>query len=363
MSARLVLVGGARPNFMKLAPLLRELGRDAFFQPVLVHTGQHYDQQMSGQFFVDLDMPAPDHYLEAGSGSHAAQTAQILSRMEPVLLAEKPDGVVVVGDVNSTIAAALAAKKLQIPLIHVEAGLRSFDRTMPEEINRLATDAITDLFLVTEESGRRNLLGEGADPGRIHLVGNLMIDSLRRHLDQARADLSLLRELGLDGAPYALLTLHRPANVDSGPVLDGILDALEQVGAEMPVLFPVHPRTRARLGALGRTLPGVRLLDPLGYLDFLRVMSAAQVVFTDSGGVQEETTALGIPCLTLRDNTERPVTVDQGTNRLAGTSRESILKAWNEHRASPRKGALPQYWDGTAAARCRAVLAEFYGRV
>jgi len=353
MPVKLVIVAGARPNFMKVAPIFAALAGDADFDAVLVHTGQHYDHAMSGSFFDDLGLPQPKYHLEAGSGSHAQQTGEILKRIEPVLIAEKPAAVIVVGDVNSTVAGALAASKMGICVIHIEAGLRSWDRTMPEEINRLATDAITDLYLITEESARRNLLREGVQPDRIHMVGNLMIDSLRRHLDQALQ--SGARERLTRPGPYGLVTLHRPANVDNPEQLTEILSALVEISKELPLYWPVHPRTRTRLAA--SSLPdNIHLLEPLGYLDFLCMQAGSSVVLTDSGGIQEETTVLGVPCLTLRDNTERPVTIDSGTNRLAGTTRESILRAWNESRTSPKQGMIPPYWDGGAGQRVKLVL-------
>ncbi len=356
MPLKLVVIAGARPNFMKVAPLLAAISRDEDFSAVLVHTGQHYDYAMSGQFFQDLGLPAPDYHLEAGSGSHAQQTAEILKRVEPVLIAEQPQSVIVVGDVNSTLAAALVASKLGISVIHVEAGLRSGDRTMPEEINRLATDAISDLFLVTEESGRRNLLREGANPDRIHMVGNLMIDSLRRHLAQAMQ--SDARQRLIPDARYGLITLHRPANVDDEEQLSGILSALEIISEEVPLYWPVHPRTRSKLESAVRGK--IHLLDPLGYLEFLNVQAQSSVVLTDSGGIQEETTVLGVPCLTLRENTERPVTIERGTNRLAGTTRASILAAWTSAKDEPKTGQIPPYWDGKAGERSCAVLRQYF---
>jgi UDP-N-acetylglucosamine 2-epimerase (non-hydrolysing) len=342
---------------MKVAPLIAALSTEDF-ATILVHTGQHYDYAMSGQFFHDLGLPAPDYHLEAGSGSHAQQTAEILKRMEPVLLKEQPAGMVVVGDVNSTIAGALAASKLGTTVVHVEAGLRSFDRSMPEEINRLATDAITDLFLVTEESGRRNLLREGVQPERIHMIGNLMIDSLRKHLEQA---LSLdIRHRLIAGERYGLVTLHRPANVDDEGQLAEILGALTKIAEEVPLYWPVHPRTRSKLAAGAALSENIHLLDPLGYLEFLSLEAQSAVVLTDSGGIQEETTVLGVPCLTLRENTERPVTIESGTNILAGTSRESILMAWRESVTSPKTGRIPPFWDGKAGERASAVLREYF---
>ncbi len=341
---------------MKVAPLIRAM-RQSSFHPILVHTGQHYDDTMSGQFFRDLEIPPPDHFMGVGSGSHAQQTAAVMTGFEPILLAEKPHGVVVVGDVNSTVACALVAAKLNVPLVHIEAGLRSFDRAMPEEINRLVTDAIANLLLVTEDSGRVNLLAEGVPETRIAVVGNLMIDTLRFNLEKAGA--STIRErLGIAG-PYGTVTLHRPANVDNAEQLREILSALDAIAEETPLYFPVHPRTRALLETLPLS-PRIHLVEPLGYLDFLRMTTGSSVVLTDSGGIQEETTALGIPCLTLRDNTERPITIELGTNRLAGTSRQSILKAWEESKSDPKQGRVPPLWDGHAAHRCVEALHSFF---
>jgi UDP-N-acetylglucosamine 2-epimerase (non-hydrolysing) len=361
MPFKLLCVGGARPNFMKLAPLLKALSADPAFQPVLVHTGQHYDDKMSGGFFRDLEIREPDHSLQVGSGSHAQQTAEIMKRFEPVAIAESPQAVVVVGDVNSTAACSLVAVKLGIPVAHVEAGLRSFDRSMPEEINRLVTDAISSLLLASEESGRVNLLSEGHPDARIRVVGNLMIDTLVANLERARSS-AVPDELGATPGEYGLVTLHRPANVDSPEQLGALLGALSEISEAQPLFFPVHPRTRAVMSRHGIRADGrIRLIEPLGYLDFLGLMSRAAVVLTDSGGIQEETTALGIPCLTLRDNTERPVTVEEGTNRIAGTSAESIRAAWNAHRQSPKSGRVPPLWDGRAGQRCANALREFFG--
>lgn len=357
---KLAMVAGARPNFMKIAPLMKALAGDPAFDVTLIHTGQHYDDNMSGQFFRDLGIPQPQHHLEVGSGSHAQQTAEIMKRIEPVLETVQPAAIIVVGDVNSTAAAALVAKKLAIDVVHAEAGLRSFDRTMPEEINRLVTDSITDIFLVTEESGRINLLREGVAADRIHLVGNLMIDSLRQNLERARES-DIAERLGIRGQAYGVVTLHRPANVDDPDALGEILGALTTIAETLPLLWPVHPRTRARLEENAIALPpSLRLLEPLGYLDFLSLEAGGSLVLTDSGGIQEETTVLGVNCLTLRNNTERPATVELGTNRLAGTKRDSILAAWREMLASPRRAQIPPLWDGQAGARSREVLREHY---
>ena len=361
---KIVVIAGARPNFVKISPLLRAMRRRPDIKPVLVHTGQHYDAQLSDQFFTDLGIEAPAYNLEVGSGSHAVQTAEVMKRLEPVLGTEHPDRLMVVGDVNSTIAAALVAVKLGIPVDHVEAGLRSFDRTMPEEINRILTDAIADQLFVSERSGVDNLLREGIPAERIHLVGNVMIDALeacRPRWEQA----PVLRRLGLEPTqPYGLVTLHRPSNVDNPETLRRIVDALQTVSRELTLLWPVHPRTKQALqrdprvqGRVtregnGATPHGLLALDPLGYLDCLAVMSRARLVLTDSGGIQEETTVLGIPCLTLRSNTERPVTLTHGTNRLIGTNPEAIvstaLQALNE---SARSSDRPPLWDGLASER------------
>ncbi len=360
MPIRLAIVGGARPNFMKIAPLMKAIANDDDFEVVLIHTGQHYDDNMSGQFFRDLGIPDPRYHLGVGSGSHAQQTAEIMKKIESPLLECTPRALLVVGDVNSTAAAALVAKKLAIAVVHVEAGLRSFDRSMPEEINRIVTDSISDLFFVTEESGRANLLREGIEVGRIHLVGNLMIDSLRQNLERARTS-RILERLEIGPKPYGLVTLHRPANVDDLGALTEILGALREIAEQLPLYWPMHPRTRANLQAAGIDLPStIHILEPLGYLDFLCLESGSSVVLTDSGGIQEETTALGVDCLTLRDNTERPVTVELGSNRLAGTRKNTILAAWNDRNHSVRQKQIPPLWDGQAGARCREVLRQYF---
>jgi UDP-N-acetylglucosamine 2-epimerase (non-hydrolysing) len=314
---------------------------------------------MSGRFFRDLGLPEPRHHLQVGSASHAVQTAEIMKRFEPVVLDEQPDAVIVVGDVNSTMACALVAAKLGIAVVHVEAGLRSFDRAMPEEINRVVTDAISDLLLVTESSGLRNLRAEGIPEQRIRVVGNLMIDTLHANLARARSS-GIVQRLGIEEPRWGLVTLHRPANVDDPARLASIYGALAEISRALPLYFPVHPRTRARLDSMGQPDARIRLLEPLGYLDFLGLMERSAIVFTDSGGIQEETTALGIPCLTLRDNTERPVTIDEGTNLLAGCSRDTILAAWRQAERQPKTGRIPPLWDGQAAGRCRDALQEFF---
>ena len=357
---RIVNIVGARPNFMKMAPLLREMRRHPEIAATLVHTGQHYDDRMAGQFFRDLDLAHPDISLDVGSGSHAYQTAEVMKRLEPVLERIRPHVVVVVGDVNSTLAGAVTAAKLCIPVAHVEAGLRSFDRAMPEEINRLLTDAISEYLFVTEESGCRNLLREGVDSRKIHLVGNVMIDSLEQCRPVwERSD--VVTRLGLAQGDYGVVTLHRPSNVDDPAILRGLVKALAEIGRRLPLVFPVHPRTRSRLEAMdigsewGRA--NARWVEPLGYLDFVGLVARSRLVLTDSGGLQEETTALGIPCLTLREQTERPITVTQGTNRIVGTSPDRIVSEATRVLAEPRlRVARPPLWDGRAAERIVAIL-------
>jgi len=354
---RIVVVAGARPNFMKIAPLLREMRARGGFDVKLVHTGQHYDAAMSDSFFADLGIPAPDVNLGVGSGSHGAQTAEVLRGIEALLLADRPDALLVVGDVNSTIAAALAAVKLGIPVAHVEAGLRSFDRAMPEEINRVLTDQISEWLFTTEPDAEPNLLREGVARERIHFAGNVMIDTLLANLARAREQ-GALRRLGLTPKGYAVLTLHRPSNVDDPDRLRSLFAVLEEIHQELPLIFPVHPRTKAAIAnGLGGQAPKLRTTDPLGYLEFLELMSEARLVLTDSGGIQEETTALGVPCLTLRDNTERPVTVTHGTNVIVGSDPERIrAEARKILRGEGKAGRTPEGWDGHAARRIVDVL-------
>lgn len=407
---KIMSVVGARPNFMKAAPIVAAISKHnedflhcepperlqtglGLIEHVLVHTGQHYDRLMSDAFFSDLGLPEPDIHLGVGSGSHAVQTAEIMRKFEEVLLREKPDVLIVVGDVNSTLACSLVAAKMSSdgsrtrPLIaHVEAGLRSFDRTMPEEINRILTDQLSDLLFVTEESGLSNLAREGVPSERVHFVGNTMIDSLLAYKHRAEAS-TILDDLGLRSnahdkgavcpvASYALLTLHRPANVDSRVVFSEILDGLRELAAEWPVIFPAHPRTqkcisghgleryfsfdRVRQKTNGALPPGksgtIQLIEPLGYLDFLQLMQNAALVITDSGGIQEETTCLGVPCVTVRENTERPVTITAGTNVLSGLSREGIREAVRRQLTPRRVGAAPERWDGQSAGRILDVI-------
>jgi UDP-N-acetylglucosamine 2-epimerase (non-hydrolysing) len=345
---------GARPNFMKAAPVVRALSARGVHQ-TLVHTGQHYDAAMSDVFFRELRLPEPDVNLGVGSGSHAHQTAEVLSRLEPVLQERRPDLVLVYGDVNSTLAATLVCAKLLVRVGHVEAGLRSGDRTMPEEVNRLVTDRLADLLFTPSPDGNDNLLREGVAAEKICLVGNVMIDTLVTLLPQARERGTVLRAgLGLDGQPYALATLHRPSNVDQPEGLRNILLALHDISRNVPVVFPVHPRTRQRLRQLGleQLNGGLRLVDPLGYLDFLALQASAAVVMTDSGGVQEETTFLGVPCLTMRENTERPVTVTVGTNTLIGQDTDRLRgEVARVLRRDGKRGTIPPLWDGRASER------------
>jgi UDP-N-acetylglucosamine 2-epimerase (non-hydrolysing) len=370
---RIVSVVGARPNFMKIAPLREQLLTIPGVEHILVHSGQHYDEELSGVFFRDLGIPKPDVSLDVGSGSSAWQTATIMQRLEPVLNKLKPDLVVVVGDVNSTLAAALTASKMRLKIAHIESGLRSFDMSMPEEINRKLTDAVADLLFVTEESGVRNLRSENVPPDRIFFVGNLMIDTLLRHRALA-ARSQVLEELHVtQGAararPYGVLTLHRPSNVDNVDTINGILRAISQLAEDVPIFFPVHPRTRKRIEDFslhqyfnddGGYQHGLIPIRPLGYLDFLRVMDQSSLVLTDSGGIQEETTVLGVPCLTLRTNTERPATIEEGTNQLVGVNPERIKAAARTILAGSHgvKGRLPALWDGRAAERVVKILVE-----
>jgi UDP-N-acetylglucosamine 2-epimerase (non-hydrolysing) len=367
-------VVGARPNYMKVAPIIRACReRTPPLPTLLVHTGQHYDPDMNDRLFSDLRLPAPDLNLEVGSASHAVQTAEVMRRFEPVLDQHRPSAVLVVGDVNSTLACALVATKKHIPVIHVEAGLRSYDRGMPEEVNRVLTDQIADLLYTTERSALANLTREGIDPARVHFVGNVMIDSLRANLERAVPPADTLRGAGLDAsllaapAGYGVVTLHRPSNVDDPQRLGPLLSVLREVSERLPLVFALHPRTRANMErfGLGHLLDAARvaLLPPQGYLEMLGLMASARAVLTDSGGIQEETTALGVPCLTLRENTERPITVEQGTNTLVGRERAAILAAMDDILAGGgRAGRIPEYWDGRAAPRIAEHLAGWLER-
>ncbi len=357
---RITCVVGARPNFMKVAPIHGELlarGLDVR----LVHTGQHYDEKMSAVFFDDLGMPRPDAFLGVGSGSHAEQTAKVMVGFDQDCLEFKPELVLVAGDVNSTVACAMVAAKRGISVGHIEAGLRSRDWRMPEEINRLLTDELADLLLTPSADGDENLIAEGKASWRIYRVGNLMIDSLRSHLERARG-LNTPAGLGVEVGEYAVVTLHRPSNVDGREQLRALLDALAEVAARMTVLFPIHPRTRHRIEEWDMEVDSrIRLLEPLGYLEFLGLMADCKLMLTDSGGIQEETTALGVPCLTLRDNTERPITIDQGTNTLLGSNAADIVPAVGEILATGgKKGRIPPLWDGKSAARVADIICGGY---
>ncbi|HEU4386882.1 MAG TPA: UDP-N-acetylglucosamine 2-epimerase (non-hydrolyzing) [Blastocatellia bacterium] len=361
---KVLSVVGARPNFMKIAPVVDEMRRrPGQFQSVLVHTGQHYDESMSDSFFHDLQIQRPDVNLEVGSASHTEQTARIMIALEPVILEHRPDWVVVVGDVNSTMAATLVAAKMLVPVAHVEAGLRSRDRTMPEEINRIVTDAIADLLLTPSPDANQNLLSEGVPAEKIRFVGNVMIDSLFGNVERARQS-HVLESLGVRPGEFGVVTMHRPSNVDEPETLRGILDAFEVIQRRLTIVFPVHPRTRARMREFGleshfADLPNIVLTEPLGYLDFLHLYSNSRLVLTDSGGVQEETTVLGIPCLTMRHNTERPITVTEGTNRVVGNDPEVIEREAFLALDTPRgTGSVPELWDGRTAARIVDAIQE-----
>jgi UDP-N-acetylglucosamine 2-epimerase (non-hydrolysing) len=364
---RIVSVVGARPNLIKIAPIMSEMLLFQDIESVLVHTGQHYDDNLSEVFFRELDIPQPEYNLAVGSGTHTWQTAQVMLALEPLLDRLSPDLMLVVGDVNSTLAAALVASKRRILLAHVEAGLRSFDRTMPEEINRIVTDALADLLFTTEQSANDNLRQEGVSDHKVHFVGNVMIDTLLRHRHYVES-LAVPAMFGASDHGYALLTLHRPSNVDMPEVFSGILDAVNAIQRRLPVLFPAHPRTMQRLAETGllervQAMRELRLMEPLGYLEFLGLMANARMVLTDSGGIQEETTILGIPCLTLRENTERPVTISQGTNQLVGTAPQRITDAALRLLESDDGHTIrrPELWDGHAAERIVAILRKRLG--
>ncbi len=366
-----ICVVGARPNFMKIAPILRAFAAHHPAIPtMLVHTGQHYDKDMNDRLFVDLRLPHPDINLEVGSGTHAVQTAEVMRRFEPVIDEHKPSCVLVVGDVNSTLACTLVGVKKGVPVVHVEAGLRSYDRGMPEEVNRVLTDQIADLLYTTERSALNNLLREGIAEERVRFVGNVMIDSLLANREFAHKPAKTLSEAGANTAlldepsGYAVVTLHRPSNVDQAETLRPLLAVLREVSEKMPLVFALHPRTRANIErfGLGELLASERivLLPPQGYLEMLGLMSSAKLVLTDSGGLQEETTALGVPCLTMRENTERPITIDQGTNTMVGSDPAAIRQGVDEVLAgSGKSGRIPEFWDGKAAERIAADLAKW----
>jgi len=361
---KIIHVVGARPNFMKIAPVMAAIAKAGFASQRLVHTGQHYDHSMSDVFFTDLGMPRPDIHLGVGSGTHAEQTAKVLTGFEEVCLRERPDMVVVAGDVNSTMACAIDCAKLRIPCAHVEAGLRSFDLDMPEEVNRIVTDRLCEILLTPSPDGDENLRKEGTPESRIFRVGNVMIDSLLAHLPAARQTRSAAK-VGVEPGTYAVVTLHRPSNVDHQDVLGDLLEALRRIQDMLPVIFPIHPRTRRRIeefgyGARVEAMPDLRICEPLGYLEFLGLTSQARLVLTDSGGLQEETTALGIPCLTLRENTERPITISEGSNTLVGVDPDRIVAG--AHRSLQGQGQprrIPALWDGRASDRVAAVLRDW----
>jgi len=366
---KILNVVGARPNFVKIAPLISEMRKNPDIKPLLVHTGQHYDTEMSDSFFRDLDIPQPKYHLHVTPGSSASQVSEIMGRLEPVMVKERPDAVLVVGDVNSTLAGALTAAKLGVPVAHVEAGLRSFDRSMPEEINRVVTDAIADLLFVSEPSGVENLRREGRPAERVFLVGNVMIDTLKRAL--ARTGSAAAGQEHTSGPRYAVLTLHRQGLVDDPALFSRIWSVLQEMGRRIPIIFPVHPRTQLRLRGMGfEPSPGygrgngpggLHMVPPLGYLEFLSLQKQAAFVLTDSGGVQEETTALGVPCLTLRENTERPFTVTDGTNKIVGLDPERIRREVERLLSGEaRQGSVPRLWDGRAAERIVRILCDHF---
>ena len=361
---RILNIVGARPNFMKIAPIHREMQKaENGIEPILIHTGQHYDERMSKFFFDDLNMPKPDEFLGVGSGSHAEQTARVMVEFEKVCLTYKPDLVLVVGDVNSTMACSITAKKLWIPVAHVEAGLRSFDREMPEEINRLATDAISDILFVSERNGEINLNNEGVDPAKMHYVGNVMIDSLINFMQKAEQS-DILHQQQLTEDNFVLVTLHRPSNVDDAHNFAKILDAFEEISRDISIVFPIHPRAKKNLETFGlaekaKAMKNLLLLPPLGYLDFIQLEKKCKFVITDSGGLQEETTYLGKPCLTVRENTERPITVQIGTNEIVGMDTEKLTRyAKAIMNGEWKKGEIPKYWDGKTAERIVKILDE-----
>ncbi|MCD4796357.1 MAG: UDP-N-acetylglucosamine 2-epimerase (non-hydrolyzing) [Candidatus Cloacimonetes bacterium] len=364
MKRKIHLIVGARPNFMKMAPLYKEFAKfPEEFDVKLIHTGQHYDERMSKFFFDDLQMPKPDEYLEVGSGTHGKQTAKIMERYEEVLLKNRPDLVIVAGDVNSTAACAIDAVKLHIPVAHLEAGLRSFARSMPEEINRILTDAISDYLLTPSPDGDENLLCEGVPKNKIFFVGNIMIDSLIQYQEKARQS-KILEKLKIENHDYALITLHRPSNVDKENGLLTILNAFEEISKSIKLVFPIHPRTTKQITAYGleekvKKMKNLLLIPPVGYYDFLKLQMKAKFILTDSGGIQEESTYFGVPCLTLRPNTERPITITEGTNKLVKLETEHIIEeAKNIISGNTKKGKIPKYWDGKTAERIVKIFRE-----
>lgn len=366
--SRIYLVAGARPNFMKIAPLWHVFKQRAKrFEVKIVHTGQHYDYEMSEVFFKNLGLGEPDFFLEAGPGTHGYQTSQVLMRFEQLVMRHRPEMVIVVGDVNSTLAAALASAKLAIPVAHVEAGLRSFDMDMPEEINRILTDRISELLFVSEPSGLVNLATEGIDKKRIHLVGNLMIDSVKHNLEKIRAN-DMTKKMELNGEKFGLVTIHRPKNVDTEPALRKVLAVLREAASRSKLVFPAHPRTRKSIKSFGlegqfKSIENLRIIEPIGYLDFMNLLVNCSCVLTDSGGIQEETTWLGIPCITLRENTERPLTVEEGTNHVTGLDLSAVISALEEVRNFDASGYQPpELWDGNAAERVVGVVGDFFSR-
>lgn len=359
---KILSIVGARPNFIKIAPIdkaLRKYRKEVTH--MICHTGQHFDDCMSKVFFEDLDMPKPDFFLGMGGGSHAGQTASIMLELEKVLLAEKPDLIIVPGDVNSTLAASLVASKMGIPIAHIEAGLRSFDKTMPEEINRIITDVVSEYLFVTEHSGMRNLRDEGVEDSKIFFVGNVMIDSLEAHYDLMEAN-PVTDNMGLEKEKYILATFHRPTNVDDKEMLTALVDTLKRLSEERTLVFPVHPRTRKKMAEFGldkKLPPKLILTEPLGYIEFLSLMRYAELVITDSGGIQEETTYMNVQCITVRKNTERPVTIDVGTNHLVGTDLEKVEKvAMDILSGITKPGRIPELWDGKAGKRIAEILVE-----
>jgi len=359
---KILSVVGTRPNLMKTAPIIAELRCSDDFEHVLVHTGQHYDHAMSEIFFDQLGIPAPDHYLDVGSGSHSQMTARVMERLEPVVLDTQPDVVLAPGDVNSTLAAALVTSKLMVPLGHIEAGLRSFDRSMPEEVNRVLTDAVSDLLFTHSPEAEGNLLREGVVADRVHFVGNTMIDTLVAMRERIEA-VDAATRFGIEAGTYLVVTLHRPALVD-GPLLADATASLREVADEIPIVFPIHPRTRAAIDTQGIDVdhPQLHLIEPIGYLEFLSLVASSAGVLTDSGGIQEETTYLGIPCFTLRDNTERPVTIELGTNVLLGLRPDRIAEVPELLRTASAHRSVPPLWDGRASGRVVEVLARFLAR-